>query len=242
MANFNTGYILTTAGQELQAKVEAGTTKLKITRMQFGDGTCSSINDYKSRTALFSPRTSFVAQSVTASGSGCIVKGEVVSDSIDKGYSATELGLFAEDDSGNEVLFSVSYDATPLAVPGKDDGVGLKTAVEFLLTADGADKVEITLPTTATDLVELAQTKALAAADSQKAAAASASSAAASAKSVQDNVATATNAAAAAEAAAKNAQTAAGTFNKDDYYTKTEVDAKIKTAISAIADYDSTAF
>lgn len=34
----------------------------------------------------------------------------------------------------------------------------------------------------------------------------------------------------------------ATSYNPDEHYTKTEVDEKIKTAIAAIADYDSTAF
>ena len=46
------------------------------------------------------------------------------------------------------------------------------------------------------------------------------------------------------EAENKKAEKAekATSYNPDEHYTKTEVDEKIKTAIAAIADYDSTAF
>lgn len=110
MANWQ-GAILTNAGIALQARVEAGETKLNLTRLKLGDGMPTSL---ETMTDLQHPVQVVGITSITPNEDGTIVvNGTVTNADLAEGYYLREYGLFAEDDDGNEVLYCISVDTNP---------------------------------------------------------------------------------------------------------------------------------
>ena len=178
MPNFSSGYALTNAGAKLMADVEAGKLMLKLTKMQLGSGQANTVDDYAVRSALFAPQNAMVITSITTEDVGnvrtCLL------ESVETGYEATELGIFAQDSSGKEILYGVCYDSAPGYVPSKYDGnnVQINFAMRIITTSKAI--VELVLPKTAEELVALTQEKATKAIESAESAATSASDAATS--------------------------------------------------------------
>ena len=223
MANFSGGYILTAKGEALQAPVEAGELELNLTKIKIGSGTVASIQDYYNRTDLIQPQNSIVITSKETSTVGeqnaCILTASLTNNAVESSYVASEIGLFALDSSRDEVLFAVGYDTNPSFIPDKNTGTEITMTFRFMLLVTTADKVTLTLPTTAEELVTLVQEKVAAAIDSAASASASAitvsaavanaQAAATAAENSASLATTQTSNATAAAASAANAQTAA---------------------------------
>lgn len=110
MANWQ-GAVLTNVGIALQAKVEAGETKLNLTKMKLGDGTPGSL---ETMTDLAHPVQTVGINSVKYNDDGTVVVNGLVSNTgLTEGYYLKEYGLFAADDEGNEILYCVSVDSNP---------------------------------------------------------------------------------------------------------------------------------
>ncbi|WP_278970226.1 hypothetical protein [Megasphaera elsdenii] len=182
MSNFSSGYMLTDAGIKLMADVNAGKLTLKLTKMQLGSGQANTAGDYATRSALLAPRNTMVITSITTEDVGdvrtCLLSASLTSEAVETGFEATELGVFAQDSSGEEILYGVCYDTEPGYVPSKYDGnnVQMNFAVRIITTSKAT--VELVLPKSAADLVALAQQDAVKAIDSAAAAKASADKAA----------------------------------------------------------------
>ena len=215
MSNFSSGYALTNAGAKLMADVEAGKLTLKLTKMQLGSGTANTVDDYATRSALFAPQNAMVITSITTEDVGdvrtCLLSASLTSESVETGYEATELGIFAQDSSGKEILYGVCYDSTPGYIASKSDGnnVEMDFAVRIVTTSKAS--VELVLPKTAADLVALAQQDAAKAIDSAAAAKASADKAAELNTYTQTAMSTASSYADKARESASNASSSAST-------------------------------
>jgi hypothetical protein len=181
MSNFSSGYMLTNAGAKLMADVEAGKLTLKLTKMQLGSGQTNTVDDYATRSALFVPQNTMVITSITTEDVSdvrtCLLKASLTSEAVEAGYEATELGIFAQDSAGKEILYGVCYDSAPGYIASKSDGnnVQMDFAVRIITTSKAT--VELVLPKTAEDLVALTQERAANAINSATAAAKSAASA-----------------------------------------------------------------
>lgn len=229
MANFSGGYILTQKGEALQAQVEAGKLLLNLTKFQIGNGTTNNIQDYYTRDTLINPINNLTIASKEAMAIGdqsaCVVKATLVNNAVDSGYMASEMGLFANDADGNEILFAVSYDENPSYIASKEDGTEITMNFQFILLISGADKITLTMPYTQAELAAMVQDKAIAAADSATAAAKSATSAAdhetaakvaqGKAEDAQAGAEVAQKGAAASATAAASSATSAGTSEKN---------------------------
>lgn len=184
MSNFSSGYALTNAGAKLMADVEAGNLALKLTKMQLGSGQANTVDDYVARSALFAPQNTMVITSITTEDVGdvrtCLLKASLTSEAVESGYEATELGIFAQDSTGKEILYGVCYDSTPGYIACKTDGNNAQMAFYVRIVTTSKAMVKLALPKTAEELVALAQQKSAEAIDSATAAASSASSAATS--------------------------------------------------------------
>ena len=181
MSNFSSGYVLTTAGTKLMADVEAGKLTLKLTKMQLGSGKASTIDDYATRSALFVPQNTMVITSITTEDVGdvrtCLLAASLTSEAVESGYEATELGIFAQDSTGKEILYGVCYDNTPGYITCKTDGNNVQMVFRVRIVTTSKATVELVLPKTAEELVALAQEKSAKAIDSATAAAQSAADA-----------------------------------------------------------------
>lgn len=215
MANFANGYTLTTAGAALMADVEAGKTTLKLTRVQLGSGSVNAITDYESRSALVAPQNSMTITDITTEDVDtvrtCKITVSLTSETVETGYNATEIGIFANDSAGKEILYGVCYDENAGYIPSKTDGNN--TTITFVLRIVTTTKatIELVLPKTAQELVTLVQEKANNAIDSATAAAKSASEASDSASKAALSTTTAAGYSDSAKASASTAATNAAT-------------------------------
>ena len=150
MANFSGGYILTQKGEALQAKVEAGKMLLTLTRIKVGNGIVGKIQDYYTRGALVNPINDINVESTKAITIGdenaCLVKGSLTNNAVESGYLASEMGLYAYDVDGSEILFAVSYDDKPTYIAGKNDGTEITMNFEFYLVISAETEVIIKQP------------------------------------------------------------------------------------------------
>ena len=205
--------MLTDAGSKLMADVNAGKLTLKLTKMQLGSGKTNTVGDYATRSALIAPQNTMVITSITTEDVGdvrtCLLSASLTSEAVDTGFEATELGVFAQDSAGKEILYGVCYDTEPGYVPSKYDGnnVQINFAVRIVTTSKAS--VELVLPKTAADLVALAQQDAAKAIDSAAAAKASADKAAELNTYTQTAMSTASSYADKARESASNASSSA---------------------------------
>ncbi len=203
MANFKSGYVLTNAGLALQAKVEAGKTKLKVTKMALGSGTVESADDYTDRTDLVKTEYSMIISSIEAKDVSCVAKAKVNSQAVTNGFDVTELGLYAMDGE-TEILYCVAYDEDAMYVPGKSDGSAVECEFSVYIQFATAEKVEIVLPTDVDEIVKWVQNNALAC----ETAVEKSDKAIAAADRAEQEALNATTAAATAESAKKDANSA----------------------------------
>lgn len=175
MSNFSSGYALTNAGAKLMADVEAGKLTLKLTKMQLGSGQANTIDDYATRSALFAPQNTMIITSITTEDVGdvrtCLLTTSLTSDAVESGYEATELGIFAQDSAGEEILYGVCYDSTPGYIACKTDGNNVQMVFHVRIATTSKATIELVLPKTAEELVALAQEKSAKAIESAAAAA-----------------------------------------------------------------------
>ena len=167
--NFTTGYILTKAGEALHAKVEAGTT-LKLTKMQLGSGTVTTVDDYYERSALVEPQNAMSIaeiQRVTAEKNMCVATAVLTNAAVDTSYMASELGLFAQNTDGTEILYAVSYDDHPSYIASKNDGTDITMKFSMYIVATSEITITLTLPKTAEEIATVAAGYAAKAAESE---------------------------------------------------------------------------
>ena len=167
--NFTTGYILTKAGEALHAKVEAGAT-LKLTKMQLGSGTVTTVDDYYERSALVEPQNAMSIaeiQQVTAEKNMCVATAVLTNAAVDTSYMASELGLFAQNTDGTEILYAVSYDDHPSYIASKNDGTDITMKFSMYIVATSEITITLTLPKTAEEIATVAAGYAAQAAESE---------------------------------------------------------------------------
>lgn len=167
--NFTTGYILTKAGEALHAKVEAGDT-LKLTKMQLGSGTVTTVDDYYERSALVEPQNAMSIaeiQQVTAEKNMCVATAVLTNAAVDTSYMASELGLFAQNTDGTEILYAVSYDDHPSYIASKNDGTDITMKFSMYIVATSEITITLTLPKTAEEIATVAAGYAAQAAESE---------------------------------------------------------------------------
>lgn len=195
MAFLTSGYILTTKGRELQARVEKGET-LNLTRVKLGGGKVGTLTDYAEKTDIVDPVCSLLISKKEVQETSCICTASVSSDGIDTGFNTTELGIFAKD-GDNEILYAVSYEGTsPTYTPGKNDNVSVTSTFEIMLSFASVPTVEVTLPADQDEIITLVQNNAAKSVDAAKEAANSKASAEAAATSASTDAKNAANSAA----------------------------------------------
>lgn len=176
MSYFSSGYLLTKLGEMLHAEVEAGAV-LTLTKMQLGSGKTGSMADYYERNSLLEPKNDVeivtIAPDITGDKSICRLTGSLMNESVEEGYEARELGIFAKDTDGNEILYAVSYDEEPTYIPGKNAGSEIELNFDVYIVISSDTKVtikQLNLPESMQDAVnQAAQSAADAAAEARKA-------------------------------------------------------------------------
>ena len=99
--------VITKKGQELLAKVVAGTTKLEFTKIKVSDAKLSG--DLASMTGIGTiKQEEKVASVVRKNGSNVTVSASFSNQTLGQGYYVRNLGLYANDPQAGEILYSIS--------------------------------------------------------------------------------------------------------------------------------------
>ena len=99
--------VITKKGQELLAKVVAGTTKLEFTKIKVSDTKLSG--DLASMTGIGTiKQEEKVASVVRKNGSNVTVSASFSNQTLGQGYYVRNLGLYANDPQAGEILYSIS--------------------------------------------------------------------------------------------------------------------------------------
>lgn len=138
--------VITKKGQELLAKVVAGTTKLEFTKIKVSDTKLSG--DLASMTGIGTiKQEEKVASVVRKNGSNVTVSASFSNQTLGQGYYVRNLGLYANDPQAGEILYSISVadesTATADYMP-PFNGIGVSSLMVDLVTAvSNASKVTV---------------------------------------------------------------------------------------------------
>lgn len=144
--------VITKKGQELLAKVVAGTTKLEFTKIRVSDAKLSG--DLASMTDIGTiKQEEKVASVVRKNGSNVIVSASFSNQTLGQGYYVRNLGLYANDPQAGEILYSISVadesTATADYMP-PFNGIGVSSLIVDLVTAvSNASSVKVNVDLTA---------------------------------------------------------------------------------------------
>jgi len=133
--------VYTTAGALLSAKILAGSCDLQLTRAVTGSGAAAEGSD-----TLEQPRQTLGLGAVTRNGTTVTVEATLLSAQAESGYTLTQVGLYALDEDGSEILYRVytidqgiliSPDCSLTAVFYLSDTVLTTTATTVQVTSAG---------------------------------------------------------------------------------------------------------
>lgn len=140
--------VITKKGQELLAKVVAGTTKLEFTKIKVSDTKLSG--DLASMTGIGTVKQEEkVASVVRQNGANVKVSASFSNQTLGQGYYVRNLGLYANDPQAGEILYSISVadesTATADFMP-PFNGIGVSSLMVDLVTAvSNASSVNVTV-------------------------------------------------------------------------------------------------
>lgn len=146
MPNWSGG-ILTTRGKNLQAKVDAGQTKLVFTKMKIGSGILPNGQSLESLTELISPKQNIVISGVVANGNITTLTGVITNSGLATGYQVRELGVYATDPTLGEILYSVTVDSAPDYLPEEGGAVAVSQEFNYHIAVSNAANVSATIST-----------------------------------------------------------------------------------------------
>ena len=136
------GGVLTAAGRVLQAKVEAGTTALILTKIKLGDGT-EGMDTVDNLTDLVGPKAVLGISSSVADGDHATITGVVLSTQLQAGFWCREWGLFARDPDAGEILYMVTIDAQPEWLPASTAAAQVSATYAMNIAVANATNIEV---------------------------------------------------------------------------------------------------
>lgn len=143
MANWS-GFTLTNQGQALQAKINAGKTTLRITRLGVGSGTASNV---MTLTGLVKQEQSISIGSIETENNKVIIKTTLNNKNVSRAYEQREMGLFATDPNVGEVLFAYMIDNNPDTMPAYNSSTVVAEALTLNLLFSNTGNISATLDT-----------------------------------------------------------------------------------------------
>lgn len=135
------GSMLTTKGQSLQAKVDAGETKLILTKMKVGTGVLPEGQSVANLTDLIAPLKNVGISAISAVDNITTVTGVMTNIGLTTGFYARELGLFATDTNGTEILYSIIFDSAPDYFPPEGGAVTVSEEFAYHIIVSNAANV-----------------------------------------------------------------------------------------------------
>lgn len=139
--------VITQKGLALQSKLIAGNT-LAITKVQLGAGAVSASLLYKQTAVQDVKKTLTQVTSVTYPEQGkCTIKINITNDDVTTGYTAMQLGFFANDPDEGEILYFIAQAESGYGtvVPSKTEMPGFSAEWSFTFQYGQADSVTVTV-------------------------------------------------------------------------------------------------
>lgn len=146
MSKWN-AWVLTKKGQSLHAKVDAGKTKLILTKMALGDGVPT---DLENCTELSNKIIDMDITSIkTENETMCTVEAALNTTAIKEPLSVSEWGLYAEDPDYGEILLGLATDSEPDTIEPNGGVVAYEQTMSMTLVTSSASQVEIKIDSSA---------------------------------------------------------------------------------------------
>jgi hypothetical protein len=144
MPNWSGG-VLTTKGQALQAKVDAGQTKLTLTKMKIGSGILPNGQNLQSLNDLVKPEMIVPISAVSAAGNVSTIIGVITNTGVTNGFNVRELGVYAQDPTLGEILYSITTDSAPDYLPPEGGAVTVSSEFSYNIVVSNAANVTAVL-------------------------------------------------------------------------------------------------
>ena len=156
MANY-IGWILTNKGRELLAKAINNETKINITKFKIGAG-YNTGND-RELTDLIDKRNEFPINSYERKANGNVEFTFVVSNKTGSGtstitnsYKISEMGIYAQDDSGTEILYAYNKGTDGDYIPVYNGKNAIDIVEKCIIIIDQAANLNVTIDNSMTYL------------------------------------------------------------------------------------------
>ena len=138
MSNWQ-GFKRTKLGQNLQAKIDAGLTKFKITKLGIGDG--SYQGNVENMIALSNKKQDLNVSKIEVSENVIKIQTTITNTGVTEKYQMTEIGIFATDPEMGEILYAVMTDPNPDTMPAYGSATVVKKTWTFNLIVDNIGDV-----------------------------------------------------------------------------------------------------
>lgn len=156
MANY-IGWILTNKGRELLAKAINNETKINITKFKIGAG-YNTGND-RELTDLLDKRNEFPVNSYERKENGIVEFTFIVSNktgtgesTINNSYKISEMGIYAQDDSGTEILYAYNKGTDGDYIPVYNGKNAIDIVEKCIIIIDQAANLNVTIDNSMTYL------------------------------------------------------------------------------------------
>ena len=156
MANY-IGWILTNKGRELLAKAINNETKINITKFKIGAG-YNTGND-RELTDLLDKRNEFPVNSYERKENGIVEFTFIVSNktgtgesTITNSYKISEMGIYAQDDSGTEILYAYNKGTDGDYIPVYNGKNAIDIVEKCIIIIDQAATLNVTIDNSMTYL------------------------------------------------------------------------------------------
>ena len=156
MANY-IGWILTNKGRELLAKAINNETKINITKFKIGAG-YNTGND-RELTDLLDKRNEFPVNSYERKENGIVEFTFIVSNKTGSGtstitnsYKISEMGIYAQDDSGTEILYAYNKGTDGDYIPVYNGKNAIDIVEKCIIIIDQAATLNVTIDNSMTYL------------------------------------------------------------------------------------------
>ena len=156
MANY-IGWILTNKGRELLAKAINNETKINVTKFKIGTG-YNTGND-RELTDLLDKRNEFPVNSYERKENGIVEFTFIVSNktgtgesTITNSYKISEMGIYAQDDSGTEILYAYNKGTDGDYIPVYNGKNAIDIVEKCIIIIDQAATLNVTIDNSMTYL------------------------------------------------------------------------------------------
>ena len=146
---------MTSQAQDLLDALIAGQKEMKITRAVVGSGTVAP-TQLILQTEVTNPVQDAALSDVVVADGAVMIPVVITNTGLETGYTATQIGVYAQVDEGDEILFFIAQsDSTGLYIPAETEPPHGFTA-EFNFTVDTGTATDLSITVNAAGFITLA--------------------------------------------------------------------------------------